>query len=163
MAKYCERWMTAFRIARSVQWEAWRTGTLDSGASTDHENSCQRVALWLVLRGGFRPTDHVGRMGIRSLARKKQWSHVNHIVRLVSKDDTIEDRIEDWEPFLYSPQFEISPRPYQRIDIRIKGEVVLVDHDVANQRSEQRPYGIDRRRPVSRLLHSTAQKPSLAR
>lgn len=48
------------------------------------------------------------------------WSQANHIKDLKVADGAIQGTIDNWDPFLIAPQFEIPTTPWQVVEIRLK-------------------------------------------
>jgi Glycosyltransferase WbsX len=48
------------------------------------------------------------------------WVPANMVADVKAVDGMMTGRITDWDPFLFSPDFEITPSPWQRIEVRMK-------------------------------------------
>ncbi len=48
------------------------------------------------------------------------WVQANHISGMRAADGALSGRIDDWDPYLTSPQFSIAATPRQRIECRLK-------------------------------------------
>jgi hypothetical protein len=50
------------------------------------------------------------------------WTQSNHVRDLRVEQGALQGRIMDWDPFVRSPQFEITATPYQRVELRMKSD-----------------------------------------
>lgn len=48
------------------------------------------------------------------------WGKANHLSAVRAADGLLSGRVEDWDPYIVSPQFEIAAAPWQRIECRLK-------------------------------------------
>jgi len=67
-------------------------------------------------------------------------AHPNHIGEVRVADGALQGRIDDWDPFLIGPQFEVLASPYQVVEIRLRTDCGG-DAEIFWTNTTESPYG----------------------